>query len=161
MGALDLRTGKVLYSYSSLTATPHHLLPISSENSSPLLPSTKRIGFASVSSDASIRLHTCTTPPPEDQKGNWGSEGKKGDIVGMVGGIGLGGAIFRGYDERELEVRKEAKEDDVGEDESDDEEVMWEGMNEVEDAGEGSDTDEDDNDSEEEAPKKKSKRSRL
>ncbi|OWT41313.1 hypothetical protein C362_00779 [Cryptococcus neoformans Bt1] len=161
LGALDLRTGKVLYSYSSLTATPHHLLPISSENSSPLLPSTKRIGFASVSSDASLRLHTCTTPPPEDQKGNWGSNGKKGDIVGMVGGIGLGGAIFRGYGERQLEVRKDAKEDDVGEDESDDEEEMWEGMDEVEDAGEGSDSDEDDNDSEEHAPKKKSKRSRL
>lgn len=79
----------------------------------------------------------------------------------MVGGIGLGGAIFRGYGERQLEVRKYAKEDDVGEDESDDEEEMWEGMDEVEDAGEGSDSDEDDNDSEEHAPKKKSKRSRL
>lgn len=77
----------------------------------------------------------------------------------MVGGIGLGGAIFRGYGERQLEVRKDAN--DVGEDESDDEEEMWEGMDEVEDAGEGSDSDEDDNDSEEHAPKKKSKRSRL
>ncbi|XAO22647.1 hypothetical protein I312_101420 [Cryptococcus bacillisporus CA1280] len=161
LGALDLRTGKILYSYSSLTATPHHLLAISSETSSSLPPSTKRIGFASVSSDASIRLHTCTTPPPQDQKGNWASEGKKGDIVGMVGGIGLGGAIFRGYGERELEVRKEVKENGVGEDESDDEEEMWEGMDEVEDAGEGSDPDEGDYDSEEDAPKKKSKRSRL
>ncbi|KIR28878.1 hypothetical protein I307_02953 [Cryptococcus deuterogattii 99/473] len=161
LGALDLRTGKVLYSYSSLTATPHHLLAISSETSSPLPPRTKRIGFASISSDASIRLHTCTTPPPQDQKGNWASEGKKGDIVGMVGGIGLGGAIFRGYGERELEIRKEVKEDGVGEDESDDEEEIWEGMDEVEDAGEGSGSDEGDYDSDEDAPKKKSKRSRL
>ncbi|KIR71097.1 hypothetical protein I310_04988 [Cryptococcus deuterogattii CA1014] len=161
LGALDLRTGKVLYSYSSLTATPHHLLAISSETSSPLPPGTKRIGFASISSDASIRLHTCTTPPPQDQKGNWASEGKKGDIVGMVGGIGLGGAIFRGYGERELEIRKEVKEDGVGEDESDDEEEIWEGMDEVEDAGEGSGSDEGDYDSDEDAPKKKSKRSRL
>ncbi|ODN83244.1 hypothetical protein L202_01419 [Cryptococcus amylolentus CBS 6039] len=163
LGALDLRTGKVLYSYSSLTATPHHMLPIPRFDPSSSLPSaTRRIGFASISSDASIRIHSATTPPSGAEKGNWGPEGKKGDIVGMVGGVGIGEAVWRGYGERKIVVKvNDGEEGEEGE--SEDEEEVWEGMDVYEDEGEGSDVvsdEESESESEEEAPKKK-KRSKA
>ncbi|WVN86743.1 uncharacterized protein L203_101915 [Cryptococcus depauperatus CBS 7841] len=148
LGSLDLRTGKVLYSYSSLTATPHHLVSLPPLDSSPIAPGTKRTGLASISSDASIRIHSSTTPPPKDFKGNWEGEGKKGEIVGLVGGIGLGSFLWRGYGEREVVEMKDKKEDGEERDESENEEEVWKGMDEVQDesmASEfGSDGDEED-----------------
>ncbi|WVQ78400.1 hypothetical protein IAT38_000486 [Cryptococcus sp. DSM 104549] len=165
LASLDLRTGKVLYTYNAMTSTPHQLISPPPHPSTPATPASRRIGLASLSSDASLRIHSTTTPPPEGVKGNWGAEGKRGEVVGMLGGVGLGEGVWRGWGEREVEVAKEKKVDENGEEveESEDEEEVWEGMDAVVDKGrdESEDEDESGDESEEEVPqtKKRSKRS--
>ncbi|WVR05292.1 hypothetical protein IAU60_002305 [Kwoniella sp. DSM 27419] len=177
LGSLDLRTGKILYTYSSLTATPFHLLSIPPPSSLDTPePATRRAGLASVSSDATFRLHTSTTPPEEGTKGNWGAQGKKGEVLRMVGGVGVSECIWRGYSEREIVVAKPEKEvkpgqDDEEGDEAEEElgdEEVWEKMDEVADEGKAEDSDDySDSDSDEgeqdrvivkAKPKKKTKR---
>ncbi|WWC89890.1 uncharacterized protein L201_004819 [Kwoniella dendrophila CBS 6074] len=145
LGSLDLRTGKILYAYSSMTCTPHQLLPL------PLLnpekdhePAIRRIGLGSISSDATFRLHSSTNPPKEESmKSNFGGEGKKGEILKIVGGIGIGQGLFRGYSERDIKQDKPEKknkgeigderdeEEDDDEDDELDEEQVWDNINEV------------------------------
>lgn len=143
VGVLDLRTGRLLYSYSGMTCTAHHLLPIPSPNAG-----GTGIGLASIASDATLRLHTTVSPPNEGAKGNPVGEGRKPKIVGMVGGVGIGNAVWRGWGTLEdEEVRADANGDqgESGDDEDGDGGV-WEGMSEVED--------ESDLDDEEETPKR-------
>ncbi|WWD16047.1 hypothetical protein CI109_100472 [Kwoniella shandongensis] len=168
LGAIDLRTGKVLYTYSALTSTPHHLLPLPTTSAA----GTRRIGLSTIASDASFRIHTSSTPPDvEDSHKNWGEgEGmKKGDVVGMVGGVGVGEVLWRGWGEREVIVEKKEKkprakgeEGDDEEDSDEDEEEVWEGMEEFEDKGEeesdeelSDEEDEDEEDEEVDKPKTK------
>ncbi|WRT67266.1 uncharacterized protein IL334_004233 [Kwoniella shivajii] len=151
LASLDLRTGKILYTYSSLTSTPNHIIPIPTLSTSE--PATRRLGLASISSDASFRLHTSTTPPAEDMKGNFGGDGKKGEVIKMVGGIGIGQGIFRGYSERNIisTIEKKVKGEGQDADDEDNEEEVWQGMDAIEDTGVESSEEDLDSDSESDA----------
>ncbi|KAL7424169.1 hypothetical protein Q5752_001755 [Cryptotrichosporon argae] len=132
LASLDLRTGRVLYNVPALTSTAHTLLPLPSPTPafSPLL------GLASVSSDATLRVHQTLAPPTEAGRGNgsWTATGKKGTAVGMVGGVG-GGAVFVAFGEGRDEVPDKAT-GAVGEDDEDEGEGdVWEVMDEVADEG--------------------------
>ena len=135
VGALDLRTGRLLYSYPSITCTAHHLLPIPSPAS----------GLATISSDATLRLHSTVPPRAEGMKGNAGGEGRKPKVLGMVGGVGVGNAVWRGFGEMPDELGERgvvfSGEEEGGE--MGDEEV-WEEMSEVEDLGSSEEEDEGD-----------------
>ena len=152
-GAMDLRTGRLLYSYPNLSCTPHHLLQLpTSDHKSEL-----EIRLASIGSDASLRIHSNLPAKRPGDKGNVGA-GKKAKVEGMVGGVGIGSFVFTGFGSVEVpKVKKAKKEGDDEEDgdeddeELDDEEV-WEGMSEVED--EGSESEEE----EEPVPKKKARK---
>ncbi|OCF41463.1 hypothetical protein I317_04764 [Kwoniella heveanensis CBS 569] len=196
LGSLDLRTGKVLYTYSAATSTASHLLAIPPQEASVDIPKagSRRVGLASISSDSTFRLHTTTTPPPVTEstssqngnapgngKSNWGDEGKKGEVLRMVGGASVGNSIWRGYAQREIVVvapphttkgeghQGEDEDEGDGEGELGDEEV-WEVMDEVADEGKDEESDDfADSDSESDVgeedrvivkskPKKKAKR---
>ncbi|KAK8869687.1 hypothetical protein IAR55_000255 [Kwoniella newhampshirensis] len=165
LGSLDMRTGKVLYSYSALTSTPQHLLPLPTFDTTVTpTPGTRRIGLATICSDATFRIHTTSTPPElQGVKGNWGEgNAKKGEVVGMIGGAGVGEGIFRGWGEREVVVEKKERgegEGDENEDDNEDEEEVWDGMEEFEDAGE-EESDEEDGDVEEHPEKPLKKKTR-
>jgi hypothetical protein len=153
-GAMDLRTGRLLYSYPNLSCTPHHLLQLpGSDHKSEL-----EIRLASVGSDASLRIHSNLPPKQPGDKGNVGA-GKKAKVEGMVGGVGIGSFVFTGFGTMEVPKVKKARtggedgeEGEEDDDELDDEEV-WEGMSEVED--EGSETEDEE---EEPVPKKKARK---
>ena len=115
-----------------MTCSAHHLLPIPQPEGG-----GSHIGLASIASDATLRLHS-TVPFPEDgTRGNPVREGKKPKIVGMVGAVGVGSAVFRGWGEMAKgfhgtedgysEAEAGADEEDV-----DGERGMWEAMSEVE-----------------------------
>ncbi|GFZ45689.1 hypothetical protein JCM24511_03418 [Saitozyma sp. JCM 24511] len=156
------------------TSTAHHLVSIppptgassssghGSGSGSGSLGFSASLGLATISSDASLRVHT-TTPPPEGDSGNWrgNGNGKKGGTYGMVGGVGVGGFICSGWGEiSEDEAGVSDEEEDV-DDEEDDEEV-WEGMSEVEDEGalSGEDDEDDEESDDEEEPPKRAKKGR-
>ena len=162
LGCMDLRTGRLLYSYPSQTATPHHLLSVPPPPGVDRNWSGLKLGLSSISSDSTLRLHS-TYPILENQKGNVGSgSGKKVAVEGMVGGVGIGQSVFSGWNEVADEVKakgsrgsRSKKEDESGdeddEEDSDlDDEEVWDDLAEVED----------ESDDEEEIPKttKKSKR---
>jgi hypothetical protein len=160
VGALDLRTGKMLYAIPGLTASAHFLLPLPA----PQPKFSRAAGLATVSSDATLRVCGTTPPPIDLPKGNWATGGKKGSVVGAVGGVGVANAVFRRYgshvaDKAEPKEKKDDDEesDDDAEVDEDEEEEIWEGMG---DAEEGSDEemDEDDESSEDEAPKQQKRR---
>ncbi|WVW82947.1 hypothetical protein I302_104962 [Kwoniella bestiolae CBS 10118] len=140
LSSLDLRTGKPLYTYSQMTCTAHQLIPIPSF-SAEVESGSRQVGLGSISSDATFRLHTTTTPPSEGQRGNFGGEGKKGEILSMVGGVGVGEGVFRGYSQRDISPPKVEREGGVGEgdgeegEEEEDDEKVWEEMSEVVDQG--------------------------
>jgi hypothetical protein len=158
VGALDLRTGKMLYSIPGLSSTAHFLLSL--PNPDPAF--SRAAGLATVASDATLRVCGTTPPPTGAVKGNWATGGKKGSVVGAVGGVGVANAVFRGFGSHtEAAPPKEKKEGGEDEDDvegsdvdEDEEEEMWEGMDEAE---ERSDEDESEDESEEEAPKKRRK----
>ena len=112
--------------------------------------------MAGISSDAALRVYATTPTPAEGAKGNWGGEGKKGDVMTMVGGVGVGGFVWRGYGQvAKVKPEKKAGAEDDEDDSEGEEEEVWDGMNEV---GEGEDSDdeeedvEDSDEEEEEAP---------
>ncbi|GMK59575.1 hypothetical protein CspeluHIS016_0801810 [Cutaneotrichosporon spelunceum] len=160
LGALDLRTGKLLYSVPGLAATPHSLLslPSGAEWTPPNIAPEQVAGLATVSSDATLRVCGVTPAPTEAPKGNWGS-GKKASVMASVGGVGVGTFVFNGFgsgkdvvEKKEGEGEEESDEDlEVGEDEEDE---MWEGMGEV---GEADDSGDDDESDEEQPPRKRRK----
>ena len=166
-GAIDLRTGRLLYSVRQPVSI-HNLLnfdPIPAEDGS----GNRQIGLAGLGSDAALRIYA-TTPSPDfidgkPPKGNWGPE-KKGVLAGMAGGVGPGTFLFRGHGE--MEDRKAEKKADGegsagGEDEIEDGEEageeVWDGMDEVADDGESDEADswDEDSDDDDQPPKKKSK----
>ncbi|KAK6903060.1 hypothetical protein I203_108321 [Kwoniella mangroviensis CBS 8507] len=151
LSSLDLRTGKPLYTYSQMACTPHHLLPIplSATELEAGNTGSRRAGLGSISSDATFRLHTSTTPPSDEQKGNFGGEGKKGEILKMVGGVGVGEGIWRGYGERTIVLPKVEKGEGEGDEEEVDDEQVWEEMSEVQDQGKSLSDNEEYSDSEE------------
>lgn len=127
VGAVDLRTGRLLYSYSSMTSSAHHLLPLPRPEGG-----RSSVGLASIASDATMRLHTTVPPPPEGIKGNPIGEGKKPKIVGMVGGVGVGSALFRYWGEMAQSPIGIAGGGTDGEgDDDDDDGKVWKGMSEV------------------------------
>lgn len=154
LAALDMRIGKMLYSIPS-TCTVHHLLSFPSIEEQPTaITSGRRIGLAGISSDASLRVYATTPVPKESVKGNWGGEGKKGGVMSMVGGVGVGGFIWRGYgqvDKVKVE-KKEGQEDDDDEDDEDAVEEVWDEMDEVEEGSDSDDEDDEDESEEEEVP---------
>ncbi len=129
VGALDLRTGRLLYSYSTMTCTANHLLHIPEPEGR-----GTNIGLATISNDATLRLHSTVLPPAEGVKRNAIGEGKKPKIVGMVGGVGVGTALWHGWGHIPEEPQR-AGAGAEGEDreDGDEEEEAWEGMSEVED----------------------------
>lgn len=127
VGCLDLRTGKLLYSYSTVGATAHALLPLPA---SPAGSDGSNVGLASIWSDATLRLHSVREPRAESAKGN--SNGSKAEILGMLGGVGVGGFVFRGWGTMPVEERT-GDGDEAGKgDEEDEDEEVWEGMDDVE-----------------------------
>lgn len=156
VGALDIRTGKLLYGVPGLAATAHHLASLPAGWSS----GSQVTGLASISSDATLRV-VGVTPTPDVIKGNWGN-GKKASVMGSVGGVGVGTFVFTGYgsrvEEKPAKASKAGEEDEEEEDEDEDvdddeEDEMWENMGVQEDDGE-SESDEEDED---EQPSKKQK----
>lgn len=163
LGAMDLRTGRLLYSYPDVSCTTHHLLslpapPSSTSASSRSSAAAPVIRLATVASDAALRIHSTLPPKKEGEKGNLGG-GRKAKVAAMVGGVGIASFLFKGYGEIAEPVREKKKkrqddeedDEDSEEGETDDEEV-WDEMSEVED--EGSDDEED----EEEVPAPKKSR---
>ncbi|KAL1413472.1 hypothetical protein Q8F55_001241 [Vanrija albida] len=157
VAALDLRTGRVLYTVPA-NATANALLALPDpEPRFAELAKSAAAGLASISSDATFRLFQTTPVPAVMPKGNWATGGKKSTVLSSAYGVGVGSFVFAGFGSRtEAKPPKEAKE---GEDEDEDEEVdddeeeeLWEGMDDA-----GSD-DEDDDSSEDEAPAKKQRR---
>ncbi|WVF72100.1 hypothetical protein IAT40_006912 [Kwoniella sp. CBS 6097] len=178
LGSLDLRTGKVLYTYSAATSTASHLLAIPPHSSEAeatvgVAAGSRRVGLASISSDSTFRLHTTTTPPSlsasasagsgaqtsngnGNGKSNWGDEGKKGEVLRIVGGASVGNPLWRGYAQREITVvippsttnikaRRAEGEDGEDDDDEDGEELgdeeVWEVMDEVADEGKDEESD--------------------
>lgn len=164
VGALDVRTGKLLYSVPGLAATAHHLmsLPAGAEWAAPSIARDQVAGLASVSSDATLRVCGITRAPEEPPKGNWGT-GKKASVMASVGGVGVGSFVFSGYGSGRDVVEKKEKEEGQSDDEDeevgeDEEEEMWEGMGEVgagDEEEEDDDEDEDEESDEEEQPPRK------
>ena len=174
LGCADLRTGKLLYSYPSLTSSAHHLIYLPPSLSSSSVPTSTRYtrisrnedtggaegeGYlASISPDATLRLHSTVPPRQQGQKGN--PEGGKAKVVGIAGGVGLGSFAFTGYgrlpdmmtevsgSRRVRAGRKnggsEDEEADGSDTEEEDGEDVWDGLDAVEaadDDGEEDDTD--------------------
>jgi ribosome biogenesis protein NSA1 len=163
---MDLRTGRLLYSYPNLSCTPHHLLPlpppaISSSSSKSSSSSSPVIRLATVASDAALRIHYTLPPKKEGEKGNLGG-GRKARVEGMVGGVGIASFVFKGHREIADPIKEKPKkkrggddgddDDEEGDEGDSDDEEVWDEMSEVED--EGSDESED----EVEVPKKKKSR---
>lgn len=173
LGALDLRTGKMLYQVPGLSATTSWMGTIPHEMegggkfAAETLPKYSFAGLAAVASDATLRICQ-TTPPPTDGpvKGNWNTSGsKKSAVLASVGGVGVGSCVFDGFGkhtetiEREKKERQGDDEDDVTDEEVDDEEEeeLWEGMGEAEEGSDEEDVadESDESDEEEEEPARK------
>lgn len=153
---MDLRNGRVAYTLP-VSSTPQHLLPIRPEGRD------SKIGLASISSDATFRLHATSGVERQGNKGD--KEKWTRGIVGVVGGVG-GQGVWKGWGEireedvvgwepKEKKEKKKSKkggegdEEEDSEEDSEDEDVgegVWDGMSEIEDQGE----EESDEESEEE-----------
>ena len=161
MGCLDLRTGRMLYGLNQ-PVSMHTLLSFPSTSAED--GTGRSIGVAAVGSDASFRLYATMPSPDFDAdgkppKGNWGAE-KKGVLVGMVGGVGQGSFLYRGYGEMEAKKEVNAEQGDGAGGEEEDEEAgeeVWDGMAEVVDESDSEEEDSWDADSDDEPPKKKGK----
>ena len=107
--------------------------------------------LASISPDATLRLHSTVPPRSEAQKGN--PEGGKAKVVGMAGGVGLGSFTFMGYGQvpdpdeplggRERGMRNGRSGEDLegSVPEEEDGEDVWDGLDAVE-VAEDDDSDE-------------------
>lgn len=159
-GSLDVRTGRTLYTYSKQTATAYDVLPLPSAGPvSSSVGSKDRVGMLSLSSDATVRLHTVSAPPKE-AKGNV----TKGEILGMIGGVGIGKIAYVGTtdipSEENEEGRQDSEEDGASEDDEDGEENVWNDLAVVH--GDEDESDEDDSESsEDEAEALKVKRKKT
>lgn len=169
VGALDLRTGKLLYSVPGLAATAHALLPLPAGAgwTPPAIARDQVAGLATISSDATLRVCGVTAAPSEPPKGNWGT-GKKASVMASVGGVGVGSFVFNGYGSGKDVVEKKEKAEGEEEEESDDdaeidedeEEKLWYGMGEVgagEEDEDESDEEDEETDVEEQPPRKRRK----
>ncbi|WWC69285.1 uncharacterized protein I206_103223 [Kwoniella pini CBS 10737] len=156
LASLDLRIGKILYTYSNMTSTSLNLISIplsinNNDDDDSYNKFERRIGLSSISSDSTFRIHTTTNPPNNiKEKGNYnnnGQQGKKGEILKIVGGIGIGQGLFRGKGNRNLIIPKTSKKNEGDDEEEEiDEEEIWKGMDEIKDQGklpESGDEDED------------------
>lgn len=133
LGSMDLRTGKVLYAYPQQTCTTSHVLPLWMPDTSHSEKNT--IGMVSLASDATLRLHS-TSSPPIEAKHNV----TKGVILGGIPGIGLGNPVFGGY----LHTwHPDENGSDAGSDDEDVQGDVWDDMAVVDDVSDGSDSDED------------------
>ncbi|RSH82732.1 uncharacterized protein EHS24_007726 [Apiotrichum porosum] len=171
--AMDLRTGRMLYAVPGVAASAAFMLALPT----PSPAFSRTAGLATISSDATLRVCATTPPALHPSKGNASvTPGKKGSVVGAVGGVGVGSFVFRGFgSHRDVVPPKpegeDAEEEDYDEDAEvgeEEEEEIWGGMGEAE-AGDSEDEDDDDDEedddedeemdseseSEDEAPKKK------
>lgn len=138
-----------------MSCTAHHLFLLPQ----PEVAGPTNIRLASISSDAGLRVHSTLAPKLPGEKGNLGG-GKKAQVESMVGGVGIGSFVWKGYGSLDVKATKVAKDGEIGDDDDDDEEgdedgddeEIWDDMDEVED-------EEDDSSDEEDLAKtKKSKR---
>lgn len=158
VGALDVRTGKLLYGVPGLGSTASYLaaLPQGAGWAAPSTAPSQVAGLVSISSDATLRVVGVTPAPDSPPKGNWGN-GKKSVVLNSVGGVGVGTFVFAGFGSR-VEERKEREKGEGGEEDEEDDEVdddeeeeLWENMSVQEDDGE----EESESEEEEEKPVKK------
>lgn len=174
LGALDLRTGRVLYQVPNLSATTNWMttLPHEMENgekfAADTVPKHSFAGLAAIASDATLRICQTTLPPSDGPvKGNWNTSGnKKSAVLASVGGVGVGSCVFDGFgthteviEKKEKERKEGDDEDDISDEEVDDdeEEEMWEGMGEAEEGSEEEEEDESDEEEEDEPARKRRK----
>ncbi len=92
-----------------------------------------------------MRLHTTVPRLAEGVKGNAIGEGEKPKVIGMVGGIGVGIAIWRGWGKipDEPALKEADRADGENGDDEDGEDGFWEGMSEVDDDDDESASEED------------------
>lgn len=133
LSSLDTRTGKIAYSYKSLSGAACSFAPISTTH------------LASISLDRIFRLHSVFPPPPKASD----QQVKKGAVLGQEFMKSTPTVIA--WDRFEANGKDGARADEDGEDED-----VWEGMEVLGDDGEGSDSEE----SEDEQKKAQKKRVR-
>ena len=81
-----------------------------------------------------MRLHSTVPPAGNGAKGNQIGQGMKPKVVNVVGGVGVGSFAWRGRGEVAAANRRDnAGGAEVGHEEQEDGEEVWEGMSEVED----------------------------
>lgn len=150
-GSLDLRTGRTLYTFSKQTATAYDVLPLPSAG--PVSNTGQRVGMLSLSSDATVRMHSISAPPKE-AKGNV----TKGEILGMIGGVGIGRMAYCGTTDIPRDEDEEGRESDEEEDDDEGEEGgenVWNDLPVVE--GDDEDEEESSEDEEEQLREKRRK----
>ncbi|KAJ9106338.1 hypothetical protein QFC21_001484 [Naganishia friedmannii] len=156
-GSLDVRTGRTLYTYSKQTATAHDVLSLPSAGFA-ASGGKERVGMLSLSSDATVRLHTVSAPPKE-AKGNV----PRGEILGMIGGVGIGKMAYVGTtdipSEENEDGREGSDEDAASGDDEDGEENVWNDLEVV--RGDEDESEDDSESSEDEAEVLKVKRKKT
>jgi ribosome biogenesis protein NSA1 len=172
ISALDLRTGRLLYSYPA-GQTGRHLVTIpppaspSDIEGGAALQVGPTPGLASISADATLRLHSVQPSISVGNGGGSGNSGKnnsggKAKVESMVGGIGIGAFVFRSWGTLpDLAPEANLKGSKGAEVDSDDGEVGEEVWDEMSEAGNNYEsTDGEDSEEEEEEPPapKKTKR---
>jgi hypothetical protein len=112
----------------------------------------------SLSSDATVRLHTVSAPPKE-AKGNV----PRGEILGMIGGVGIGKMAYVGTtdipSEDNEEGREGSEEDGASGDDEDGDENVWNDLEVV--RGDEDESDDDSESSEDETEMLKVKRKKT
>ena len=85
--------------------------------------------MVSLSSDATVRMHSISAPPKE-AKGNV----TKGEILGMIGGVGIGRMAYCGTTDIPRNENEEGDKSDVDEEDEDEdgEETVWDDLPVVE-----------------------------
>ena len=121
-GSLDVRTGRTLYTFSKQTATAYDVLPL--PHAGPVSGAGQRVGMLSLSSDATVRMHSISAPPKE-AKGNV----PRGEILGMIGGVGIGRMAYCGMTDIPREEDEGRESDEDSEDDGEDgEENVWDDL---------------------------------
>lgn len=154
-GSMDIRTGRTLYTYSKQTATAYDVLPL--PHAGPVSGAGQRVGMLSLSSDATVRIHSISAPPKE-AKGNV----PKGEILGMIGGVGIGKMAYCGMTDipREEDEGREGEED--SDEEADDgEENVWDDLAVVQGDDEEEDSESEDDEEELREARKKTDGKRM
>lgn len=151
-GSLDVRTGRTLYTFSKQTATAYDVLPL--PTAGPVSSAGQRVGMLSLSSDATVRVHSISAPPKE-AKGNV----PRGEILGMIGGVGIGRMAYYGMTDiaRDEDEGRESDEDLDDEEGEEGEENVWDDLAVVQ----GEDDEEEDSESEDEEEELREKRKKT